>query len=115
MGQVTFNCDANLLAQVDEAALERGLSRSRFIADCISYYFAPKAPKEPSTNEVVLLNNQLEHLRELITIREAEIVDLKETNGRLWSEWHDANVRLMQYQLPAPQPKKSLWDRIRGR
>jgi metal-responsive CopG/Arc/MetJ family transcriptional regulator len=93
MVQVTINLDAEVLTQVDDAALERQLSRSRFIADCIAAYFAPK---EVSTTEVVLLNNKLEHLNEIIAIREAEMQELKETNARLWSEWHDANERLIQ-------------------
>ena len=117
MVQVTFNLDAKVLATVDAVALERELSRSRFIAECIAAYFAPKAPKEALTNEAVLLTKDLTNLKEIIAIRENEINDLKEANGRLWQEWHEANTRLLQYQLPAPQaptPKKSWWVRHFG-
>ena len=112
MSQVTINLEPKILAEVEAAAKERDLSRSRFIAECIRYYFSPK---EALTNERVLLNKDLEHIKELMAMREAEIADLKELNGRLWQEWHDANERLIRYQLPAPKPKKSWWDRIRGR
>jgi hypothetical protein len=117
MVQVTFNLDAKVLSDVDKAAKERELSRSRFIAECIAAYFAPKAPKEALTNEAVLLTKDLTNLKEIIAIREGELKELKETNGRLWAEWHEANTRLLQYQLPAPQaptPKKSWWVRHFG-
>jgi hypothetical protein len=110
MVQVTFNLEKAVLTEVDAAANERGLSRSRFISDCISYYFAPN---EPSTNEVTLLNKDLEHIKELMAMREAEIAELKETNGRLWQEWHEANTRLLQYQLPPPKPRAGFWARFR--
>lgn len=110
MAQVTINLEKKVLSEVDAAAKERELSRSRFIADCIHHYFSPK---EALTNEGVLLNKDLEHIKELMAMREAEIADLKETNGRLWLEWHEANARLLQYQLPPPKPRAGFWSRFR--
>jgi hypothetical protein len=112
MVKVTINLDAKVLSEVDDAASSHEHSRSRFIADCIAAYFAPK---EPASVEVNLLTNDITHLNTVISMREVEIADLKELNGRLWQQWHDANERLTQYQLPAPRSKKSIWDRIRGR
>jgi hypothetical protein len=110
MVQVTINLDPKLLTEVDEAALEHELSRSRFIAECIRSYFSPK---EALTNEGLLLTKDLEHIKELMAMREAEIADLKELNGRLWQEWHEANTRLLQYQLPPPKPRAGFWSRFR--
>jgi hypothetical protein len=49
-----------------------------------------------------------------MAMREAEIAKLKEANGRLWSERHDVNARLVQYQLPLPKPRVSFWARLFG-
>jgi len=112
MVSVTFNCDSKVLTDVDTAAQERELTRSRFITDIIKAYFAPQPPV---SIEVNLLKNDLGHLQELLDVRESEITELKELNGRLWQEWHDANTRLLQYQLPAPKLRRSFLDWLRGR
>jgi len=80
------------------------LPRSRFRAECISSCFTPK---EDLTTEGVLLKKDLEHIKELMAMRDAEITELKEADGRLWQEWHDANERPIRYQLPVLKPKKS--------
>jgi hypothetical protein len=110
MTQVTINLDPKLLTEVDAASTERELSRSRFIAECIRNYFSPK---NKLTNEGILLNKDLEHIKELMAMRETELAELKETNGRLWQEWHDANARLLQYQLPPPKSRIGFWSRFR--
>jgi len=97
------------LKDIEAAAKEREIARSRFIADCITTYFAPK---ELSTNVVALLTKDLEHIKELAA-RDAEIAELKEAIGWPWSEWHDANARLVQYQLPAPTSRGGFWSRFR--
>jgi hypothetical protein len=108
MVQITYNSTPELLRTLDEAAQERRLSRSRLITEIITAYFSPR---EPSDTEVLLLQKDIDNLNKLMAARDAEIIDLKELNGRLWSEWHDANTRLLQYQLPAPTPKKSWFAR----
>lgn len=110
--QVTFNCSLELLATVDTAAQDRKISRSRFIVECLQTFLGPK---EPSSTEVKLLTKDIDHLNEIITLREAEITELQEVNGRLWDEWRQANERLTQFLLvpAAPGPKHSFWSRFR--
>jgi hypothetical protein len=110
MVKVTINLGEQLLVQIDKTAREAQVSRSRFIADCIAAYLGPK---EPASAEVNLLTNDITHLNAVISMRETEIADLKELNGRLWSQWHDANDRLLQYQLPPA--RRSFWDWVRRR
>ena len=106
-----MNLDTSLLSDVDDAATKQEKSRSRFIADVLRTYFSPK---EPSSNEVALLNKQIEHLNEIITIRENEITELREREGFLRMEYSKCNDRLNRYLLPevAP-PRRSFWDRFR--
>jgi hypothetical protein len=109
--QVTFNLsDSSLLRDIDRAAKERNISRSRFISDCLHAWFAPK---EPSTNEVALLQKDIQRLNELMAAREAEIAEAKEMSGRYWLMWKECNDRLVQYQLPAPTPRRGFWSWLR--
>ena len=112
MPSVTFLLDANILSDVDSLAKEREVSRSRQISDIIRAYFAPK---QPSSFEVRLLEQRIAHLMELMVLKDEQIEGLKQQNGHLWQEFNEAQSRLAQYQLPPSTPKKSLWDRIRGR
>ena len=59
------------------------------------------------------IKKDLEHIKELMAMREVGIAELKEANGRLWTERHDANAWLVQYQLP-PKPRVSFWARLFG-
>jgi hypothetical protein len=108
MPSVTFNCDVKVLSEIDQVAQEREVSRSHFIVDVLRAYFAPR---EPSSYEVKLLENDLRHKDELLTLKEAEISDLKAQNGMLFQELHDARARLDQFLLPAP--KSHWWSRLR--
>jgi metal-responsive CopG/Arc/MetJ family transcriptional regulator len=108
MVKVTINLADQLLEQVDQTAQDKEVSRSRFIADCIASYFAPNEPKDAEVN---LLTNDITHLNEVISMREAEISELKELNGHLWSEWHDCNDKLTHFMLPPP--RRSFWNWVR--
>jgi len=55
------------------------------------------------------LNKDLAHIKELMAMSGAEIAELKEGNGRLWSERHDVNARLVQYQLLLPKRRVSFF------
>ena len=112
MPSVTFLLDANLLSDVDRRANEREISRSRQISDIIRAYFSPKLP---SSSEVDLLENQLEHKNEIIALKDEEIIQLKEQNGHLWLSFTECNERLTQFLLPAPTPKRGFWGRLLGR
>jgi hypothetical protein len=105
---VTFNCDDKLVSIIDNAALEREVSRSRFINQVLTAWFAPK---EPSSYEAKLLENDLRHKDELLTLKEAEISQLREQNGQLWQSFNECNEKLTRFLLPAP--KKSFWSRFR--
>ena len=59
--------------------------------------------EEPSSVEVNLLNKDIQRLTEVLTIREAEIVELKETNGWLWLSFNECNEQLTRFMLPAPR------------
>jgi hypothetical protein len=108
MTQVTMNLEASLLSSVDEEATKQEKSRSRFIADILRAYFAPK---EPLTNEAVLLTKDIENLKTLMAMRETEINDLKELNGRLWLSYTECNEKLTRFLLPAP--RRSFWNWVR--
>jgi hypothetical protein len=45
---------------------------------------------------IFLLTKDLTRIKEVLALCESEIHELKEADGRLWSEWHDANERLIQ-------------------
>ena len=67
--------------------------------------------EEPSSVEVNLLNKDIQRFTEVLTIREAEIVELKETNGWLWLSFNECNEQLTRFMLPAP--RRSFWSRLR--
>ena len=110
MTQCTFNISPTLLQELDEAVNKREVSRSKFIADAIAFYFEPKPP---ASVEVDLLKKDIERLNELLIIREIELKEAKDRSGEYWLLWKEINDRLIQYQLPPTNPRRGFWSRFR--
>lgn len=111
MPSVTFLLDATILSDVDRIANEREVSRSRQISDIIRAYFAPK---QPSSFEVRLLEQRIDHLTELMVIKDEQNEGLKQQNSHLWQEFNEAQSHLAQYQIPASSLKRGFWSRLFG-
>jgi hypothetical protein len=87
--QLSINVKADVIKRVDD---ERGeQSRSGFIKDCIVEHFTPTGEVDAKT----------------IAKLEGEVAYLRDTNTRLL----DA---VSQKLLTPVEPKKSLWQRLRG-
>ena len=105
---VTISIEPALIERIDIDAKGRDISRSRYIVDALEQHF------EPVRGEAALMLRDLEHTKQVLSIREAELNEAKDLNARLWLEWKEANDRLVMYQLPAPtKPRRSLWQWLR--
>ena len=90
MAQVSINLKPHIIKQIDDSRGEQ--SRSSFIADCVVAYFEPRG--EADKKDIARLESEVDYLRH---------------------EFSKVNDALAQRLLPDTTPKRSWWDRIRGR
>ena len=104
---VTISIEPALIERIDIDAQGRGISRSRYIVDALEQHF------EPVRGEVALMLRDLEHTKQVLSIREAEILDLKNNEGFLRAEFQKCNERLNRFLLPeVTETRRGFWSRV---
>ena len=88
--QISVSLKPHIIKQIDDSRGEQ--SRSSFIADCVVAYFEPRG--EADKKDIARLESEVDYLRH---------------------EFSKVNDALAQRLLPDTTPKRSWWDRIRGR
>lgn len=109
--QISINLKPDLIAKVDQA--KGGQSRSAFIVTCIDEHFNP--PKATQEADITRLTTQLNDTNINVSNLERRLQDKENEVEYLRQEYSKINDALSQRLLAQTTPKKSWWDRIRGR
>lgn len=120
---ITFSCSRELITRLDEAVAAEGTgNRSKFIVYALEKYLSgslsvdmisPKSSYSPDTTNVLFL----ERLERDI-LHKDELLMAKEETIAVYRAVFEGKEPVTILETPAPQaptPKRSIWDRLRGR
>jgi len=90
--------DGEVITAIDGLASSKGVSRSEVIRIAIEQYITPTSPQEEG-EDIILKDVEIAHLRQLLTIKEGEVMHLRGLTNDLRSL-----VDVMASKIPALPP-----------
>ena len=101
--QITFNINEDIIKKLKSKSKELGISRSRFVSECIKQYFEPRV--EEQDGEVEGLEKENNHQKEVIKLLENNNKVLESQLGFLQGEYSLITQRMLE----PPEKIKRRW------